>query len=949
MATNVVLRSLTLLWALGLVGCEQPRIYWQELPDDVFVAGPAVAFEVVGKGTAKELALVVDKLPGGGQRIDSLELFKFVENRLQKVQFQIETDRLIGTFTAGERYLFHFPMSRSTIAKYTLFCRLQTVHMLFDPFEEGFLSNRLCPVILCPADPYFANELLDQFPVLRRFPNEFGEGELGGMRIEPIQSGLGFGNICDQCFGRNWGIVRIPVCERPIRCWTPQGPGPNTLGQVENILNREVVGAINAVAVHPTDSDVMYVGAVNGGIWRTNDATAANPNWANQTDNEQSMSIGALEFDPTDSTNQTLVAGIGRFSSLNRQGGSRIGLLRTTNGAAWTELDGGGTIDGLNISGIAPRGATIVLSANTADAIGNRGIWRSTDTGASFTQVSGAAASGLPTGPSFDLVGDPNDNTRLYTNAGGNGIYRSDDTGATWTKVSNAAMDGLIGGAGNIEIAAGTNQNVYVAIVRFRTLAGIFRSPDNGATWTALDLPQTNESGTIYGIHAGRQGNIHLSIAADPNDDNVVYIGGDRQPCLNESTGCRHPVIPRWPNTVGAADFSGRLFRIDASLAVGSQATPLTHSGTASGSSPHADSRDMDVRADGVLIEGDDGGIYRRTTPRSNAGDWFSMNGNLQTTEFHNISWDAVNNIVIGGAQDTGTPQQVNELDVTWQSVATADGGDVAVDDSSAVGQSVRYSSSQFLGNFRRRVYDSTNTLQSQVFLNLAVRPPAPIGNPPVPQFYTPIELNNVDATRLIVGAANSVYESLDQGNTVTEIGVGITANNNLGNDAIAYGATGNVNILYVGSGTQVFIRNAAAPAALTASATYPGTAAIVDISIDPGDPNTAFVADNANVFHTDDAGATWTDVTGNLGTLNAGTIRALAFRGSGIVAAGGGDLVAVGTDNGVYSAGATTFDLWAEHSCNLPNVPVYDLDYDPVDRVFVAGTFGRGAWVLHE
>ncbi|MCH8911071.1 MAG: RTX toxin [Chloroflexi bacterium] len=710
-----------------------------------------------------------------------------------------------------------------------------------------------------------------------------------------------------------------------------------------------MVGAINAVTPHPTDADIMYVGAVNGGIWRTNDATAANPNWANQTDNEQSLSIGALEFDPTDSTNQTLVAGTGRFSSLARQGGNRIGLLRTTNGATWTEIDGGGTIDGLNISGVAPRDATIVVSANTADTLGNRGIWRSTDTGALFTQMSGAAGSGLPVGPSFDLVGDPNNNSRLYTNAGGNGIYRSDNTGATWTKVSNATMDGLISSFGNVEIAVGSNQNVFVAIVQGSTLAGLFRSPNSGGTWTALDLPQTTENGTTYGIHPGGQGRLHLSIAADPSDDNVVYIGGDRQPCFTENFGCRHPVIPRWPNSVGATDFSGRLYRVDASLAAGSQATPMTHTGTASSSSPHADSRDMDVRADGVLVEGDDGGIYRRTTPRSNTGNWFSMNGDIQTTEFHNISWDAVNDIVIGGAQDTGTPQQVNENDVTWQSVATADGGDVAVDDTSTPGRSVRYSSSQFLGNFRRRVYDSTNTLQSQVFLNLAVVPPAPIGNPPVAQFYTPIELNNVNATRLIVGAGNSVYESLDQGNTVSEIGVGITANDRLGNDAIAYGATGNANMLYVGSGTRVFIRNAAAPAALTASATYPGTAQVVDIAIDPGVPNTAFVVDNANVFHTDDGGATWTDVTGNLGTLNVGTVRAVAFRGSGIVAAGGGDLVAVGTDNGVYSAGATTFDVWAEHSCNLPNVPVYDLDYDPVDRVFVAGTFGRGAWVLHE
>ena len=96
--------------------------------------------------------------------------------------------------------------------------------------------------------------------------------------------------------------------------WTAQGPGPTRNGQVENIIpNNEVVGAIQAVAAHPTDSNILYVGAVNGGVWRTSNATTASPTWTPLTDNFPSLSIGALEFDPTDATRQTLVAGIGRL------------------------------------------------------------------------------------------------------------------------------------------------------------------------------------------------------------------------------------------------------------------------------------------------------------------------------------------------------------------------------------------------------------------------------------------------------------------------------------------------------------------------------------------------------------------------------------------------------------------------------------------------------------
>ena len=738
---------------------------------------------------------------------------------------------------------------------------------------------------------------------------------------------------CKSLVATGVSILVLVICGTvAAQTWKAQGPGPNTRGQVENITDREVVGAINAVTPHPTNANIVYVGAVNGGIWRTANGMAASPTWQRQTDTQQSLSIGALEFDPTDATNRTLVAGTGRFSSFGR-GGGRIGLIRTTDeGANWTTIDGGGALVGLNISGVEPRRSTIVISVNAADNLANRGIWRSTNTGATWVQISGGAGTGLPAGLSFDLAGDPNNASRLYTNAGTSGIYRSTDTGATWTKVSNAAMDGLMAGSlSNVEMAVGMHNNVYAAIVRSGRLAGVFRSGNNAASWTTMDLPTTARGG----IHPGGQGSIHLSIAADPSNANIVYIGGDRQD---------RP----FPNEIGARDYSGRLFRGDASKAAGSQWVHLTHSsslgpaggGTASNSAPHADSRDMDIAANGVLIEGDDGGIYRRTNPQTNAGDWFSMNGNIQTTEFHNVAWDANAKIVIGGAQDTGTPEQLLTSNVRWQSVSTADGGDVAVDDTSTPGLSTRYSSNQNLGNFRRRVYNSSNVFQSQVFPSLTV---VGGGAPLSRQFVTPIQLNTVTPTRLIIGGSNSVYESLNQGDTITEIGPGIRANGS-GQDTIAYGAAGNPDVLYVGAGTQIFVRTAAHPAALTASATYPGTGFVAGIAIDPNDPQTAYVADTTNVYLTRNAGVSWTNITGNLGTLNPGTLRSIAY--SMRIASAE---VVIGSDVGVFSAPGATFMNWSKLGTGLPTVPVFELDYDRTDNILLAGTFGRGAWTLRQ
>jgi photosystem II stability/assembly factor-like uncharacterized protein len=703
---------------------------------------------------------------------------------------------------------------------------------------------------------------------------------------------------------------------------------------LENIPgNNPVTGAVHTVVAHPTNADILYLGGVNGGIWRTTNATAASPNWTPLTDQFPSLSIGALELDPTDATNQTLVGGTGRYSNFGRRGGPRAGLLRTTDGGnTWTML---GEVDlaGRNISGVGPRGNVILVSVNTGVS---PGMYQSTDGGATFQFISGI--NGLNAGAAFDLVGDPSDPNLFYTGVGGanGGVFRTDDAGDNWTDVTDAAIAALVSGAtNNIELAvhnntaAGTNA-VYVGIVNNGRLAGILRSADMGVTWTAMDLPQTMEAGIPEGIHPGGQGGNNLSIVADPTDEDIVYVGGDRQP---------GPL----PNSIGATDWTGRLFRGDASIAPtggvpSPQWTPLTHVGTASNSAPHADSREMVFDANGEIIQGDDGGIYRRTSPTNTAGDWESVNGDLQVTEFHDIAYDTNSDIIMGGAQDTGTPQQITPGGTTWDSVSTADGGDVAVDNISlaGAGQSIRYSSFQFLGWFRRRTYDAANTFINQDFPALTV---VGGGAALVTQFKTPVELNAIDPTHLIIGGGNSTYESDDQGDTITEVGPGINVNRP---GAIAYGGRSggvdNPDVLYVGSGNQIFIRTAAG-GALNASSALPAGAGVVrDIVLDPDEWMSAYVVDNNQVFFTDDTGVTWTDITGNLTDAN---LRTVVFVPASV------DIVLAGGESGVFAMRTNTPGYWAEVGTGLPEAPVYDLDYDEADDVLVAGTLGRGAWLL--
>ncbi len=179
-------------------------------------------------------------------------------------------------------------------------------------------------------------------------------------------------------------------------------------------------------------------------------------------------------------------------------------------------------------------------------------------------------------------------------------------------------------------------------------------------------------------------------------------------------------------------NISGAIFRGDASIAANPAVAPspqwdhITNDivdfdptgGTASGSAPHADSREMVFDAAGNLIEVDDGGVYKRTSPRDNTGDWFAMIGNLAATEIHDVAYDSISNTIIGGLQDNGTLYQPAAGATFWNILSGGDGGDVGVDDVTlaAGNQSIRYTSFQNLGSFRRSVWDASGNLVSQSF-----------------------------------------------------------------------------------------------------------------------------------------------------------------------------------------------------------------------------------------
>ena len=440
-------------------------------------------------------------------------------------------------------------------------------------------------------------------------------------------------------------------------------------------------------------------------------------------------------------------------------------------------------------------------------------------------------------------------------------------------------------------------------------------------------------------ILPGFRGGTHFGITVDPTNANILYISGDAHKAD--------------ANPVGDVTFGGAVFRGDASITRNPTVVPspqwdhITHNivpsydapgGTAHGTTPHADSRDLAFSADGTLLDANDGGIYRRTSPRDNTGDWYSLNGNLGTIEFHQIAYDSLSNTILGGTQDNGTPYQTAAGNTVWDFLSGGDGADVAVDTTSlaAQNQSVRYSSSQFLANFSKTIWNAAGSVVNFAFPALAVTGGGPALTA---QFYTPIGLNHVAPSRILIGAENGLYESGDQGATLTYLTGSVIASGSTSH-AIDFGATGNPDVAYVGgSDGKVYVRTTSG-GSFTATSP-PGGFYMLDVRMDPTDWQHAFALDSLDVFVTANAGTAWTNVTGDLFSVSgAQSLYSMAYIASS-------SALLVGTNTGVFASLASSLGTWFELGFGLPNALVADLDYDAADDILVAGTLGRSAWSL--
>lgn len=771
------------------------------------------------------------------------------------------------------------------------------------------------------------------------------------------------------------GLIGIPD-------WVEQGPAVTINGQVAGLAGPDpVVGAIEAIAPHPTDANTILVGTVAGGIWRTTDGGTT---WTFLTDQWPSLSSSAIAYSPLDTTNNTLFAGTGSFSS-GGNGGPAVGALRTTDGGnSWVPI--GSEFSGQRVRSIVPTsiGASLTDQVVLVATVDGGGVYRSVNGGATFSLISGTSGAtdgldnnadgttdergelNLQFGSPSHLVRDPGNVNRFYTAIPGQGIFRSDNGGANWVQVNTGLTNVSATIRIELSVSAAAGNPIYAALINLGTtrtdaisgaLASVFRSADQGTNWTAV--------GVAPAINPGDQGGFHFSILADNVAPNIVYVGGDRQ---------------------AGVPFVGNLFRGDSTA---NTWTSIVLGG-AGGTAPHADSRDMVFDVNGAILQSDDAGIYRLINPKGPGTKWQSLPSMPRVAQFTNIGYDQLNNTILGGTQDTGSPEQVSGFN--WRDLTQADGGFVAVDNDQVAhpGTTLHYSSSQFLGGFNRRTLDNTNRqIGATAEVGLMVTGAGGkllISSTTVGmttyrfdstiQFLQPYVLNSITPSRMLIGT-DFLYESTNNGNTLTALG-GLnnlntdTLDNDLdgatdeGDEYTAAGAIGtvsamvyggrsggvnNADLIYVASGTTLRLRTANTTNSLTDFTNVAGYrgASITDIEIDPDDWTRGYVLDSSErVFRFQNSGATtddWTNVTGSLATLTDDARDVELYTPT---TEAGDDFLLVSGFGGVFRTLTPSADsVWTEFGGNLPNVVVTDLVYDAVDDALVAGTYGRGAWTI--
>ncbi len=312
------------------------------------------------------------------------------------------------------------------------------------------------------------------------------------------------------------------------------------------VLDSEGAYPTGAVAVHPTNPNIVYVGTGEGnpacgphegcGVFKSVDAGAT---W-DHVGLPNSLRIPRIIVDP-DYPETVYVAVYGGYFE---NAGDERGVYRSVDGGAtWDQIlypiPGMGCIDLV----LHPSSNTMLAAFFELQGDFGPNVWRSTDRGDTWTNISDAGVGLPPTSMDFGRIGltiDPvtgtayaqySENFRIFY-----GTFKSIDTGATWSQVSGVGLSGLYDGwlgfyFGNVRVAPGAPDIVYALGLLTR------RSLDGGDTWAILhdgiDVHVDQHAMYIYPdnideVLLGNDGGVYRSHDGGDSWDTLVSMPNDQ-------------------------------------------------------------------------------------------------------------------------------------------------------------------------------------------------------------------------------------------------------------------------------------------------------------------------------------------------------------------------------------------------------------------------------------
>ncbi|HEY2170095.1 MAG TPA: glycoside hydrolase [Candidatus Angelobacter sp.] len=283
-------------------------------------------------------------------------------------------------------------------------------------------------------------------------------------------------------------------------------------------------GRTRGVAGVPSQPSVFYIGVCNGGVWKTNDYGRT---WQPIFDDQPTGSIGAIAVAASDPNVVYVGSGEGLHRPDLSVGD---GIYKSTDaGKTWTHLGlrDGQQIPQLAVD---PRDPNKVFAAVAGHPYGpnkERGVYRSTDGGQNFQKVL-PTGDDENIGAS-DVLIDPSNPETVYAtlwearegpwengawNGAGGGIFKSTDGGLTFTQLTGGLPKDII--QVHIAIAESNPQRLIASVASKPNSVGLYRSDDAGATWTQI---------TTDTRPAGRIGGGDLSVPRfNPKDADMVIV-----------------------------------------------------------------------------------------------------------------------------------------------------------------------------------------------------------------------------------------------------------------------------------------------------------------------------------------------------------------------------------------------------------------------------------------